>query len=60
MGTTFQDPVVFKNLIGYIERDEIKPLVAKTYPLSEIRQAQSDFLDKKHVGKLVLIPPTMT
>jgi hypothetical protein len=31
--------------------------VAKTYPLAEIRAAQSDFLAKGYTGKLVLIPP---
>ena len=45
-----------KNLIKYIEKGEIKPLVAKTYPLKEIKKAQEEFLLKKHVGKLVLLP----
>lgn len=56
-GCTVLEPEVFPNLVGYIERGEIKPLVAKTYPLSEIAQAQQDFLEKKHTGKLVLVPP---
>lgn len=56
-GCTFQEPIVFANLIGYIERGEIKPVVERTYPLSEIAKAQEDFLAKRHVGKLVLIPP---
>jgi len=55
-GCTHQPVEVFSNLIKYIEKDEIKPLVAKTYPLKEIKKAQEDFLLKKHVGKLVLIP----
>ena len=55
-GCTYQPVKVFKNLIKYIEKGEIKPLVAKTYPLKEIRKAQEDFLLKKHVGKLVLLP----
>ena len=55
-GCTYQPVEVFKNLIKYIEKGEIKPLVAKTYPLKEIRKAQEDFLLKKHVGKLVLLP----
>ena len=55
-GCTYQPVEVFNNLIGYIENDEIKPLVAKTYPLKEIKKAQSDFLLKKHIGKLVLLP----
>ena len=48
---------VFRNLIRYFEKGEIKPLVSKTYLLEKIKQAQEEFLAKKHVGKLVLIPP---
>ena len=56
MGCTVQDEQVFKNLIGYIERNEIKPLVAKSYLLKDIVNAQKDFISKKYTGKLVLIP----
>ena len=56
-GCTFQEDAVFANLIRYIEAGEIRPVVAKTYPLSQIAQAQADFMSKKHTGKLVLIPP---
>ncbi|WP_413877199.1 alcohol dehydrogenase family protein [Albidovulum sp.] len=56
-GCTFQEDEVFENLIRYIEAGEIRPVVAKTYPLAEIARAQRDFLSKKHTGKLVLIPP---
>lgn len=56
-GCTALEREVFGNLIGYIERGEIKPLVAATYPLRDIAAAQEAFLEKKHVGKLVLIPP---
>lgn len=57
LGSTFQDDEVFENLVGYIERNEIRPVVAKTYPLADIAQAQTNFLAKQHTGKLVLIPP---
>jgi len=57
IGCTFQEDVVFSNLVGYIERNEIRPLVAATFPLDEIKLAQQQFLAKKFVGKLVLIPP---
>ncbi len=57
IGCTFQEDVVFENLVGYIERGEIRPVVAKTYALKEIAQAQAAFLAKKFTGKLVLIPP---
>jgi len=56
IGSTRQDRVVFENLVSYIERREIEPVVAATYPLSAIRDAQRDFLAKGFAGKLVLIP----
>jgi NADPH:quinone reductase-like Zn-dependent oxidoreductase len=56
-GCTFQEDEVFANLIHYIEAGEIRPVVAQTYPLRDIARAQTDFLAKKHTGKLVLIPP---
>ena len=56
IGCTVLEHGVFANLIGYIERGEIKPLVAATYPLAEIVAAQSAFLAKAHVGKIVLLP----
>ena len=59
-GCTFQEDVVFENLVSYIEAGEIRPVVARTYPLADIAQAQQDFLSKKHTGKLVLIPPQGT
>jgi NADPH:quinone reductase-like Zn-dependent oxidoreductase len=57
LGCTAQHPDVFQNLVTYIERGEIKPLIAQTYPLSDIVSAQQEFQLKKHVGKIVLIPP---
>lgn len=59
MGCTFQDEDVFANLISYIEKGEIKPLVAKTFPLHKIREAQEEFLSKGHLGKLVLTIPEL-
>ncbi len=55
-GCTVFEPAVFRNLIGYIERGEIRPLVAKQYPLSAIVAAQQEFTNKHHVGKVVLLP----
>ncbi len=57
IGATVTMPEIFSNLVGYVERGEIRPLLAQTYPLSKIDQAQRDFLAKKHIGKLVVIPP---
>jgi NADPH:quinone reductase-like Zn-dependent oxidoreductase len=55
IGCTHQDDVIFQNLIRYIERDEIRPTVARTYPLEKMIEAQSDFMAKKFTGKLVLV-----
>ena len=57
IGCTAWDEPVFPNLIAYIERDEIRPLVARTFPLERIADAQREFLEKRHVGNFVLIPP---
>lgn len=57
IGRTGQDDAVFPNLVGYIERGEIRPVVAGTYALADIARAQEDFLAKRYVGKLVLVPP---
>jgi NADPH:quinone reductase-like Zn-dependent oxidoreductase len=55
LGCTIPDPEVFQNLVRYIERSEIRPVVARTYQLSAIVEAQRDFLSKRHTGKIVLL-----
>jgi NADPH:quinone reductase-like Zn-dependent oxidoreductase len=57
IGCTSWDEPVFPNLIGYIERGEIRPLLAKTFELKDIALAQQEFLKKQHIGNFVLIPP---
>lgn len=57
IGTTAWDETVFPNLVSYIEKGEIRPLVAKEFPLASIVDAQKEFMAKRHVGKFVLIPP---
>ena len=41
--------------LGYC--GEIRPLLAKTFPLEDIAQAQKEFMEKTHLGNFVLIPP---
>ena len=40
--------------IERIESGQIRPLVAETFPLERIAQAQDLFQQKGHVGKIVL------
>jgi len=53
-GCTVLEPEVFNNLIKRIEQGAIKPVVARSFTLEEICDAQSLFLKKQHVGKIVL------
>jgi NADPH:quinone reductase-like Zn-dependent oxidoreductase len=53
-GCTVLDASVFTDLVGYIERSEIRPVVAATFLLEDIVAAQRLFLTKQHVGKIVL------
>ena len=43
--------------VGYIERGEIKPALAATYPLRDLVAAQEAFIAKRHTGNIVV---TMT
>lgn len=56
LGSTMWTRKEFLDLISYIEQCKLKPLVSKTYPLAHIHRAQQDFMEKRFVGKLVLIP----
>jgi NADPH:quinone reductase-like Zn-dependent oxidoreductase len=55
IGCTVLEPEVFPNLVGYIERGEIRPVLAACYPRADIVTAQETFLTKRHVGKVVLV-----
>ena len=56
-GCSFTPHAVFSELIALVTAGQVKPLVSKTYPLSEISKAQEDFSTKKFPGKIVLVPP---
>jgi NADPH:quinone reductase-like Zn-dependent oxidoreductase len=56
LGCTVLDPGVFRALLGYIERAEIRPLVAQIYALRDIARAQQALLRREHIGKIVLVP----
>jgi NADPH:quinone reductase-like Zn-dependent oxidoreductase len=53
-GCTVLDSGVFAKLVERIEAGQVRPLVAATYPLSEIGAAQEAFQSKTHVGNIVL------
>ncbi|MEO1725317.1 MAG: alcohol dehydrogenase family protein [Pseudomonadota bacterium] len=53
-GATIVPDGTFARLVGYIERGEIKPVLAATYPLFALRDAQRAFIEKGYVGKIVV------
>lgn len=53
-GATIVPPGVFADLVGYIERGEIKPVLAGTFDLSDLHAAQQAFIDKQHIGNIVV------
>ena len=53
-GATVVPPGVFADLVGYIERGEINPVVARTFALEDLHEAQQTFIDKQHIGNIVL------
>ena len=55
-GSTVITPKVMPNLIRYIEAGEIKPVLAATYPLEQLHEAQAAFIAKKHTGNIVVKP----
>lgn len=57
IGCTAWDEPVFSNLISYIEKGQLRPLIARTFPLEQIANVQREFLEKKHFGNFVLMPP---
>ena len=60
IGCTAWDKPVFQNLVTYIEGGELRPILAKTFSLEQIADAQREFLEKKHFGNFVLIPPPLS
>ncbi|QYJ02837.1 alcohol dehydrogenase family protein [Nocardioides panacisoli] len=46
----------FRRLVRYITDGDIKPLLDRTYRLSDFHEAQRNFMAKSYIGKLVVVP----
>jgi NADPH:quinone reductase-like Zn-dependent oxidoreductase len=58
IGCTAWDEPVFPAVVAAVERGEARPLIAGTFPLERIADAQRELLERAHVGNFVLIPPS--
>jgi NADPH:quinone reductase-like Zn-dependent oxidoreductase len=56
LGSTVIPPQVTENLVKYIEAGGIRPALAATYPLEQLREAQATFIRKQHTGNIVVVP----
>ncbi len=55
-GGTIVSAGIFADLVGYIERDEIKPVLAQAFALKDLHDAQRAFIDKRYTGNIVVLP----
>eukprot|EP00746_Dinoflagellata_sp_MGD_P033562 gnl/MRDRNA2_/MRDRNA2_180082_c0_seq1.p1 gnl/MRDRNA2_/MRDRNA2_180082_c0~~gnl/MRDRNA2_/MRDRNA2_180082_c0_seq1.p1 ORF type:complete len:410 (+),score=85.48 gnl/MRDRNA2_/MRDRNA2_180082_c0_seq1:93-1232(+) len=55
-GSTQGTRGAFKRLVKYIEEGKIKAVLGGIYKLSEFHRAQTEFMEKGFVGKLVVVP----
>ena len=53
-GCTVVAPDTFGKLVSYIERGEVSPVLAATYPLAQLQEAQAQFIRKQHIGNIVV------
>ena len=53
-GATMTPLEAFGELVEIVEHGELRPLVAAVYPLERLQEAQVAFLEKRHVGNIVI------
>ncbi|NED98476.1 zinc-binding dehydrogenase [Phytoactinopolyspora alkaliphila] len=56
VGSSFGTHEDFAKLLEHIRAGQLKPLLAASYPLAELRAAQEQFVAKGFFGKLVVTP----
>jgi NADPH:quinone reductase-like Zn-dependent oxidoreductase len=53
-GATIVPPGTMQRLVSLIEQNRLIPLLAQTFPLKDLAEAQQMFMQKKHVGNIVV------
>ena len=56
VGSTMHTPRIFDLLVGIARRGDVRPVVAATFALDEVAEAQRQLARRRHVGKLVVVP----
>ena len=55
-GATIVPPGTMARLVRLIENGKIKPMLAMSFPLRELAEAQQAFMAKQHTGNIVVTP----
>ncbi|WP_043497146.1 zinc-binding dehydrogenase [Georgenia sp. SUBG003] len=55
LGSSMHTPAHFRALVDVARQGRVRPVVAATYDLADVRRAQEDLASRQHVGKLVLV-----
>ena len=53
-GATIVPPGTMARVVALIEQDLLKPQLAQSFPLQELAKAQEAFMQKQHVGNIVV------
>lgn len=55
-GITCPTPETFARVIRHVASGKLRPLLDTCFRLNELRQAQTEFVKRTHVGKFVVVP----
>ncbi|GAB3793727.1 zinc-binding dehydrogenase [Nocardioides ungokensis] len=56
VGSTMHTPRIFDLLVDLARRGEVRPVISATFDLDEVAEAQRQLAERRHVGKLVVVP----
>ena len=54
-GSTIVPLGTLQNVVKMVENNQIRPVLAATYPLKDLREAQKAFIKKMHTGNIVVV-----
>ena len=56
VGSTMHTPRIFGQLVELARRGEVRPVIAATFDLEGLPEAQRQLARRQHVGKLIVVP----
>ncbi|WP_255572934.1 MULTISPECIES: zinc-binding dehydrogenase [Cryobacterium] len=56
IGSSMHTRVHFRRLVELARGGQVSPQVSSTFALTEIAEAQTEFSERRHIGKIVILP----